>query len=328
MNQGVTHIRKFGGALGCGIILSLGGCTGMELQGRPVFAPQEEVMALPAPVDPLTRYQDFPKVRVEVASLQVLADDHVSVVLRYINKTRRDFVLALPDWCSNTTGLIDEAGNQYRCRTTTGIDNFQGLSLSTGSQVTASFLFDPPHQMSSKGARFSFNSTHLLLVPVAKGQPVLEARYGVTFPEVDPVAFADVPRVDAWEYPQIKVELANLQAAGGNQVSLAVRYINKTQRAFLLTLPDWCSNTTVLVDEAGNQYRCRTTTGIDNFRGLSLPAGGQATASFVFDPPQGLQKQGARFSFTSTHLLLVPVVRGDPLVEARYGITLLRLEPR
>ncbi|PWB47262.1 MAG: hypothetical protein C3F12_04610 [Candidatus Methylomirabilota bacterium] len=273
--------------------------------------------------------QDFREARIETASVQVLADDSVVIVLRYLNKTQQDFLIHFPPYQGCVAGLVDDAGNEYRCTGTTGIDGTHGLSFPAGSQVTASFRFTPPRQMQTKGTHFSFRSTHLLSSPVAKGTPPVVARYAVTLIDVNPAVLAEVPRVDdIWDYPQIRVELANLQAVG-DEILLAVRYTNKTQGPFLVHLPPYsCSDSTGLLDDAGNEYRCAGTTGIDSRDGLSLPAGSQATASFRFAPPRWTQSKGSRFSFLSTHLLSIPVARGTPPVVARYAVTLLRMELR
>jgi TolB-like protein len=134
------------------------------------------------------------------------------------------------------------------------------------------------------------------------------------------------------EFPQFRVEVASLQAMTKGRVALVLNYINKTQREFLITLPDWCSNTTTMNDDAGNEYRCERHTGIETPYakpgGLTLPPGGSATASFQFDPPREMTKKGNRFSFNSTQLVRIPVAAGEPRIEARYSISILNIELR
>ena len=123
-----------------------------------------------------------------------------------------------------------------------------------------------------------------------------------------------------------------LRLLSSNRIELILNYKNKTQREFLISFPDWCANTTTMSDDAGNDYRCESHTGIDSVfsptKGLTLPSGGNASASFRFSPPQQMARRGTRFSFNSTQLTRIPVASGEPRVEARYAISILNIEPR
>jgi hypothetical protein len=131
------------------------------------------------------------------------------------------------------------------------------------------------------------------------------------------------------EFPQIRVEVARLQVLQAERIELVLNYVNKTQKEFLITLPGWCVDITTMSDDAGNEYRCDSHTGIASYRdGLTLPPGGSAMASFRFSPPGKMTKKGTRFSFNSTQWVRIPIAAGEPRVEARCSISILNIEPR
>lgn len=134
------------------------------------------------------KYQEFPQFRIEVAALRVLTGNMIELVLNYVNKTQKEFLLGLPGGCSNTTTMSDDAGNDYQCSDTTGIGQVwetlrkyvHALRLPPGSSSTASFRFRPRSEVARKGSRFSFNSTQRLFVLVESGGPNVEAGYSIS----------------------------------------------------------------------------------------------------------------------------------------------------
>jgi len=142
------------------------------------------------------------------------------------------------------------------------------------------------------------------------------------------------------EFPEFRVEVAALRVLTGNNVELVLNYVNKTQKAFLLTLSGGCiGGSTIMSDDAGNDYRCASSTGIgarSYSEYLTLPPGSSSTASFRFRPPSQTAKKGSRFSFNKgsrfsfngEHELYPLVESGTAKVQARYSISILNIEPR
>lgn len=173
----------------------------MQERGREMPAPSSPRGSIggPAtmPAPPVTlgtvKYQDFPQLRVEVVSLRRLSGGRIELVLNYVNKTSKDYVVSIPTWCSQTQLMSDDSGNDYRCENFVGIGYYHGpnvdssgLTLPAGGSARASLRFDPPRQMGSQGSRFSFNGQHFLLSPVAAGRPRLEATYTISILDIEP----------------------------------------------------------------------------------------------------------------------------------------------
>jgi len=138
------------------------------------------------------KYQEFPQLRVEVVALQVLGDGGLNLVLNYVNKTPRDFLVTLPDgWKSEAARMTDDQGNEYQSTEYTGIQVRGagppgGLTLPASGHATASYRFRRPDKMAQQGTRFSFNSTRLLKVPTAAGAPRVDARYSISILNIEP----------------------------------------------------------------------------------------------------------------------------------------------
>lgn len=168
---------------------------GREMPASPSVGAASTVFA-PAVALGTVKYQEFPEFRVEVAALRVLTGSRIELVLNYVNKTQKVLLLGLPDWCIRTTTMSDDAGNDYRCDSTTGIGkvytgpyhNYErALTLPAGGNATASFRFNPPSEMAKKGSRFSFNGEHVLGALVGESRRVkVEARYLISILNIEP----------------------------------------------------------------------------------------------------------------------------------------------
>lgn len=169
-------------------------------RGREMPAPSSagagSMASTPAVALGTVKYQEFPEFRVEVAALRVLAGNNIELVLNYVNKTQKAFLLGLPESCNRTTTMSDDAGNDYRCVSTTGIGtvytgpyhNYEhALTLPGGGSATASFRLKPPSEMAKRGSRFSFNSGHVLCALIGESRRVqVEARYSISILNIDP----------------------------------------------------------------------------------------------------------------------------------------------
>lgn len=136
------------------------------------------------------------------------------------------------------------------------------------------------------------------------------------------------------EFPRFSVEVVDLRKMSGNKVELVLNYVNKKQKELLIGFPDWCSNTTTLSDDKGNDYRCDSTTGIARYLdrkgsgGLTLPGGGSAMASFRFNPPRQMESVGSTFTFNSTQNVLESLSAGKPRFVANYSISMVNISAK
>jgi len=121
------------------------------------------------------RYQEFPKFRVEIEGLQVGPRGDLTVFLAYVNKTQEELDFALIDvWAK--TFVIDNAGNRYRYRSSSGLSSQIGsfgimdgspLAIAPGTKATTSFTFEAPREMERKGSLFSFTSEQAIVKQMA-----------------------------------------------------------------------------------------------------------------------------------------------------------------
>jgi TolB-like protein len=158
--------------------------------------PASQSAAQPSAQSPAPRkavkFQEFPKLRVEVEELQTAPDGKIIVTLAYINKTKDELTIALNE-PNPKTSLIDNAGHQYSFNSGRGLSGGWGgywhqsssfLTVLPGERILATLIFGGSRE---SGSTFHLNSEQLFVQKAADLNKSLPgAKFNIAIRNIEP----------------------------------------------------------------------------------------------------------------------------------------------